>query len=82
MAENSQTYVCCFHICFTHPGTKLLFMGGEFGQSGEWNFLNSLDWHLLNFDSHKGVKELVSDLNQVYKSEPALFDKQFAPEGF
>ena len=71
-----------FSYMFTHPGTKLLFMGGEFGQSGEWNFLNSLDWHLLNFDSHKGVKELVSDLNQVYKSEPALFDKQFAPEGF
>ena len=59
-----------------------MFMGGEFGQSSEWNFLNSLDWHLLDYDSHKGVKALVSDLNKVYRAESALFDKQFSPEGF
>jgi 1,4-alpha-glucan branching enzyme len=67
---------------YTHPGTKLLFMGGEFGQSAEWNFLQSLDWHLLELDSHKGVSEFMKDMNRVYKSEPALFDKQFSPEGF
>jgi 1,4-alpha-glucan branching enzyme len=71
-----------FSYMFTHPGSKLLFMGGEFGQSEEWNFLKSLDWHLLNFDSHKGINLLVQDLNKVYRSEPALFDKQFSPEGF
>lgn len=59
-----------------------MFMGGEFGQSEEWNFLNSLDWHLLNYDSHKGIKALVADLNNLYRAEPALFDKQFSPEGF
>ncbi|NHM07203.1 1,4-alpha-glucan branching protein GlgB [Flavobacterium sp. CYK-4] len=67
---------------FTHPGTKLLFMGAEFGQSGEWNFESSLDWHLLQYDYHKGVKKLITDLNQLYKSNPALYEKQFSPEGF
>jgi len=71
-----------FSYMFTHPGSKLLFMGGEFGQSEEWNFLKSLDWHLLNYDSHKGINLLVQDLNKVYRAEPALFDKQFSPEGF
>jgi 1,4-alpha-glucan branching enzyme len=71
-----------FSYMFTHPGTKLIFMGGEFGQSGEWNFLNSLDWHLLEYPSHQGIKQVVTDLNHLYKSEPALFDKQFSSEGF
>ncbi|MCP9746284.1 1,4-alpha-glucan branching protein GlgB [Lacihabitans sp. CS3-21] len=71
-----------FSYMFTHPGSKLLFMGGEFGQSEEWNFLKSLDWHLLNYDSHNGINLLVQDLNKVYRSEPALFDKQFSSEGF
>jgi 1,4-alpha-glucan branching enzyme len=67
---------------YTHPGTKLLFMGGEFGQAEEWNFLNSLDWHLLEYDNHKGISNLVKEINHIYKSEPALYDKQFSPEGF
>ncbi|WP_298221688.1 1,4-alpha-glucan branching protein GlgB [Flavobacterium sp.] len=67
---------------FSHPGTKLLFMGAEFGQSGEWNFESSLDWHLLQFDYHKGIKKLITDLNALYKSNPALHEKQFSPEGF
>jgi 1,4-alpha-glucan branching enzyme len=67
---------------FTHPGTKLLFMGSEFGQSDEWNFEKSLDWHLLQYDYHSGIKKLITDLNQLYKSRPALFEKQFTGEGF
>ncbi|TDW51336.1 1,4-alpha-glucan branching enzyme [Flavobacterium sp. 270] len=67
---------------FTHPGTKLLFMGSEFGQSGEWNFENSLDWHLLQYDYHSGIKNVITDLNQLYKSQPALYEKQFSGEGF
>jgi 1,4-alpha-glucan branching enzyme len=67
---------------FTHPGTKLLFMGAEFGQSGEWNFEQSLDWHLLEYPLHVGVKKLISGLNDLYKSQPALHEKQFNPEGF
>ena len=67
---------------FTHPGTKLLFMGAEFGQSGEWNFEQSLDWHLLEYPLHVGVKKLISGLNDLYKSQPALHEKQFSTEGF
>lgn len=67
---------------FTHPGTKLLFMGSEFGQSSEWNFEKSLDWHLWEYPYHEGVKKLITDLNKLYKTQPALYEKQFSPEGF
>lgn len=67
---------------FMHPGTKLLFMGSEFGQSVEWNFEGSLDWHLLQYPFHEGIKKTLTDLNALYKSQPALHEKQFSPEGF
>ena len=67
---------------FTHPGSKLLFMGSEFGQSAEWNFEGSLDWHLLQFGFHEGIKKTITDLNALYKAYPALHEKQFSPEGF
>ncbi|MDI6034221.1 1,4-alpha-glucan branching protein GlgB [Flavobacterium sp. LB2P84] len=67
---------------FMHPGTKLLFMGSEFGQSSEWNFEGSLDWHLLQYPYHEGVKLLITDLNKLYKTQPALHEKQFSTEGF
>lgn len=67
---------------FTHPGAKLLFMGSEFGQSREWNFEASLDWHLLQYEYHDGIKKLITDLNGLYKNNPALYEKQFSPEGF
>jgi 1,4-alpha-glucan branching enzyme len=67
---------------FTHPGTKLLFMGAEFGQSAEWNFEGSLEWYLLQFGYHVGVKKEITDLNALYKNNPALHEKQFSPEGF
>ncbi|WP_300979140.1 1,4-alpha-glucan branching protein GlgB [Flavobacterium sp.] len=67
---------------FTHPGTKLLFMGSEFGQSAEWNFEQSLDWHLLQYPFHKGIQTVITELNTLYKSQPALYEKQFSPEGF
>lgn len=71
-----------FTYMFAHPGTKLLFMGGEFAQSSEWNHEKSLDWHLLNYDVHKGIQKLVRDLNQLYRSEPALYQCQFEQKGF
>lgn len=67
---------------FTHPGAKLLFMGAEFGQSSEWNFLTGLEWHLTQYAFHTGIQNLVKDLNHVYKNHPALYEKQFSPEGF
>ncbi|MEO9511744.1 MAG: 1,4-alpha-glucan branching protein GlgB [Flavobacteriaceae bacterium] len=71
-----------FGYMFTHPGGNLLFMGGEFGQSSEWNFQESLDWHLIEYDFHSGIQEVVKDLNKVYKDNPALYEKQFSSEGF
>ena len=71
-----------FSYMFTHPGSKLLFQGGEFGQGEEWNFEQSLDWHLLDYDHHKGVQSLVADINLLYRKEPALHQKQFDEAGF
>lgn len=71
-----------YSYMFTHPGTNLLFQGAEFGQGEEWNFQQSLDWHLLQYAPHKGVQSLIKDLNILYKNEPALYEKQFSGEGF
>ncbi len=67
---------------FGHPGKKLLFMGGEFGQWSEWTEKHSIDWHLLQWDNHKGIKRLVKDLNKVYQGESALYEVDFKWEGF
>jgi 1,4-alpha-glucan branching enzyme len=67
---------------FTHPGTKLLFMGSEFGHYEEWNFQKSLDWNLLEFYPHKNTQNYFKDLNLFYKSTPALYEKGFSNEGF
>ena len=67
---------------FTHPGTQLLFMGNEFGQGAEWNHEESLDWHLLQYDNHKNIKNWVKALNEYYTSRPAFYEKGFVPEGF
>ncbi|MGY3794698.1 1,4-alpha-glucan branching protein GlgB [Aquimarina sp. 433] len=71
-----------YSYMFTHPGTNLLFMGAEFGQHDEWNFQGSLDWHLLQYDYHSGVQNLITDLNKLYKENPALYEKQFDADGF
>ncbi|MFN9500900.1 MAG: 1,4-alpha-glucan branching protein GlgB [Chryseotalea sp.] len=71
-----------YSYMFTHPGTKLLFMGGEFGQTSEWKHDISLDWHLLQYDFHKGVLALIQDINTVYKTEPALYRFAFEERGF
>ena len=71
-----------YSYMFTHPGAKLLFMGAEIGQYEEWNYNTSLDWHLLEYEPHQGIKKLLTDLNKLYKSRPALHEKQFSAEGF
>jgi len=71
-----------FGYMFTHPGAKLVFQGGEFGQYDEWKFQESLDWHLFENKLNKGISELITDLNALYRKESALHDLQFAPEGF
>ena len=71
-----------YSYMFTHPGGKLLFMGDEFGQSSEWNYKSELDWNLLQFDSHKLLKDCVRDLNHLLRNEPALYQNQFTIYGF
>lgn len=71
-----------YFYMFTHPGTKCLFMGCEFAQSAEWNFNQSLDWHLLEYAPHQGIKSTITALNKLYKSEPALYEKSFDSGGF
>ncbi|MEX2315771.1 MAG: 1,4-alpha-glucan branching protein GlgB [Pirellulales bacterium] len=67
---------------WTHPGKKLLFMGGEFGQWNEWNCNESLQWHLLEWQSHQGVQRYLGDLNALYRREPALHQVDFEWTGF
>ena len=71
-----------FGYMWTHPGKKLLFMGGEFAQEREWNHDQSLDWHLLDDPLHKGVQSAVADLNRIYREVPALHRLDCDPEGF
>jgi 1,4-alpha-glucan branching enzyme len=71
-----------FAWMYGHPGKKLLFMGGEFGQWREWNHDRALDWDLTNLPKHDGLRRLVQHLNYVYRSEPALWDMDDSHEGF
>jgi 1,4-alpha-glucan branching enzyme len=67
---------------FTYPGTKLLFMGSEFAQWSEWTEASSLEWHLLDWDRHRGIHALVKDVNNLYKELPALYQRSFRGDGF
>lgn len=67
---------------FTHPGTKLNFMGNEFGQWQEWSEERSLDWHLLEHETHQGLQNTIRDLNQLYRNEKALYELPFSADGF
>ncbi|HEX7548083.1 MAG TPA: 1,4-alpha-glucan branching protein GlgB [Candidatus Methylomirabilis sp.] len=72
-----------FAFMYGHPGKKLLFMGGEFGQTNEWDHEASLDWHLLEMGPyHRGLQRLVQDLNRLYRTHPAFYEVDFAPNGF
>ena len=71
-----------YGFMWAHPGKKLLFMGGEFGQRREWNHDAGLDWHLLEHAGHRGLLRLVRDLNFLYRHTPALFERDTSPEGF
>jgi len=71
-----------FGYMFAHPGKKLMFMGMEIGQWAEWNHQSSLDWHLTDADMHRGLMNWLKDLNTVYKNNPALYELDFATEGF
>ncbi len=71
-----------FAWMFAHPGKKLLFQGLDIGQSDEWNHAQSIPWHLLEYEEHRGIQSLVKDLNRLYTSEPALYELDHEPGGF
>jgi 1,4-alpha-glucan branching enzyme len=71
-----------YGFMFGHPGKKLLFMGGEFGQENEWRHDHSLDWHLLERPRHAGIQALIRDLNHLYRRLPALHELDCEAAGF
>ena len=82
ITEKAANLRALYGYIWTYPGKKLLFMGGEFGQTSEWNHDRSLDWHLLQYLDHSGVQKLVRDLNKLYTGEPAFSTGDFNPETF
>jgi 1,4-alpha-glucan branching enzyme len=80
--QRAATLRTLYGLMYAHPGKKLMFMGMEFAQGREWNYDNSLDWHLLEFPMHLGMKRFMQDLNRTYRSEPALHEVDFDPAGF
>jgi 1,4-alpha-glucan branching enzyme len=73
---------CLYGYMWGHPGKKLLFMGGEFGQRREWQHEESLEWHVLQYADHSGVRDWVRDLNRFYRESPALHEQDFDAPGF
>lgn len=78
-AANQRLYAA---FMFAHPGKKLNFMGNEIGQTSEWNYQGSVEWHLLEFEKHQGIQNLYKQLNHVYCNELALHEKDHEPGGF
>ena len=80
--QKLATLRALYGFMWAHPGKKLLFMGSEFAQNDEWSESAGLQWYLTEFEEHSGVQKAVSDLNAIYKSQPALWQKDTNPEGF
>jgi len=82
MSDKAANLRALYALMWAWPGKKTLFMGCEFGQSSEWRYDGSLDWHLLEFVDHYGIKDLVRDLNQLYLQDPVLAETDHRPETF
>jgi 1,4-alpha-glucan branching enzyme len=80
--QKAATLRALYGFMYVHPGKKLMFMGSEFGQGREWNYDQSLDWHLLDTPVHAGIRQFVTDLNHVYSAEAALHEQDFDGHGF
>lgn len=80
--QKLATLRALYGFMWAHPGKKLLFMGQEFAQNDEWSESAGLQWHLTQYDEHKGVTKAIANLNEIYKTTPALFQKDTSPEGF
>jgi 1,4-alpha-glucan branching enzyme len=80
--QKLATLRALYGFMWAHPGKKLLFMGSEFAQNDEWNESAGLQWHLTEYAEHQGVQKSIAELNTIYKSTPALWEKDTNPEGF
>jgi len=80
--QKLATLRALYGYMWSHPGKKLLFMGSEFAQNDEWRAGQSLDWHLTQYPEHSGVAALISDLNNLYRKSPALWEQDTIPVGF
>ncbi|NDA35981.1 MAG: 1,4-alpha-glucan branching protein GlgB [Actinobacteria bacterium] len=80
--QKVATLRALYGYMWSHPGKKLLFMGSEFAQNDEWSHDKSLDWHLTQYGEHKGVQELIKDLNMLYQQSPALWQRDCSSDGF
>ena len=82
IGDKAQTLRALYGYMWAYPGKKCLFMGTEFGQSSEWRYDGSLDWHLCQYADHEGIRLLVRDLNHAYRSNKALYEQDDRREGF
>ncbi|MEY3858953.1 MAG: hypothetical protein RL568_383 [Actinomycetota bacterium] len=80
--QKLATLRALYGFMWAHPGKKLLFMGSEFAQNDEWNESAGLQWYLTEYAEHQGVQKTVAELNGIYRSTPALWEKDTNPEGF
>ncbi|MFM2202968.1 MAG: hypothetical protein RL673_627, partial [Actinomycetota bacterium] len=80
--QKVATLRALYGYMWSHPGKKLLFMGCEFAQNDEWRESQSLDWHLTQYEEHRGVQLLLSDLNKLYREYQSLWQRDISPEGF
>ena len=80
--QKLATLRALYGFMWAHPGKKLLFMGSEFAQNDEWNESAGLQWYLTEYAEHQGVQKTVAELNKIYRSTPALWEKDTNPEGF
>ena len=80
--EKFESYKAMLGYYMSLPGKKLLFMGGEFGQFVEWRFAEGLDWQLLDYEFHRGIKEFAKDLGEFYKSNRSMYENDYDWKGF
>ena len=80
--QKLATLRALYGFMWAHPGKKLLFMGSEFAQNDEWNESSGLQWYLTEYAEHQGIQKTVAELNAIYKSTAALWEKDTNPEGF
>jgi 1,4-alpha-glucan branching enzyme len=82
ITDKAHSLRSLYALMWAWPGKKTLFMGSDFGQSSEWNYDESLEWHLLQYKDHSGIQAIVRDLNKMYRKEAAFHESDLAPEGF